>query len=38
MPPLGKCPRHIAPAATMVNDFEKKKNTTKHNFYLAFAR
>jgi hypothetical protein len=32
MPPLGECPRHIALAAAMVVDFEKKKkhypNTT----------
>jgi hypothetical protein len=27
MPPSGKCPRSIALAAAMVNDFEKKKNT-----------
>jgi hypothetical protein len=29
MPPLGECPRRIAPAAAMVDDFEKKKNTNK---------
>ncbi len=29
MLPLGKCPRRIAPAAAMVDDFKKKKNTTK---------
>jgi hypothetical protein len=30
MPPLGECPRRIAPAAAMVNDFKKKrKNTNK---------
>jgi hypothetical protein len=39
MPPLGKCLRHIAPAAAMIDDFEKKRKTlTKHNVYLAFAR
>jgi hypothetical protein len=39
MPPMGKCLRRIAPAAAMVDDFEKKKKTlTKHNFYLAFSR
>jgi hypothetical protein len=33
MPPLGECPRHIAPAAAMVNNFEKEKKTLpKHNF------
>jgi hypothetical protein len=36
MPPSGKCPRRIAPVATMVDDFEKK-TLTKRNFYLAFA-
>jgi len=30
MPPLGKCLRHIAPAAAMVNEFvETTQNTTK---------
>jgi hypothetical protein len=30
MPPSGKCPRRIAPAAAMADDFEKKrKNTNK---------
>jgi hypothetical protein len=32
MPQSGECPRHIAPAAAMVDDFEEKKthyqNTT----------
>jgi hypothetical protein len=38
MPPSGECLRHIAPAATMVDDFEEKiKTPTKHNFYLAFS-
>ncbi len=37
MPPLGECPRRIAPAAAMVENFEKK-TLTKHNFYLAFSR
>jgi hypothetical protein len=34
MPPLGECPHHIAPAATMVvNEFvETTQNTHKHNF------
>jgi hypothetical protein len=33
MPPSGECPRGIAPAAAMVDDFEKnKKKLTKHNF------
>jgi hypothetical protein len=37
MPPLGKCPRCIAPATAMVDNFERNKKTlTKHNFYLAF--
>ncbi len=36
MPPLGKCPRSIAPAATMVDDFEKKKNTTKTQLLPSF--
>jgi hypothetical protein len=39
MPPLGKCPCCIAPAATMVDNFElNPKTVTKHNFYLAFLR
>ncbi len=28
----------IAPAAAMVDNFEKKKTLTKHNFYLPFSR
>ena len=33
MPPSGECLRRIAPAAAMVNDFEKTHKTlTKHNF------
>jgi hypothetical protein len=39
MLPSGKSPRHIALAAAMVDNFEKKKKTlTKHSFYLAFSR
>jgi hypothetical protein len=41
MLPSGECPRRIAPAAAMVDDFEKKrkeKTLPKHNFYLAFSR
>jgi hypothetical protein len=35
MPPLGKCPRSIAPAAAMVKDFElKHKNTNKMQLLL----
>jgi hypothetical protein len=29
MPPLGEYPRCIAPAAAMVDDLKKKKNTNK---------
>jgi hypothetical protein len=30
MPPSGKCPHHIAPAATMVDEFvETTQNTNK---------
>ncbi len=37
MPPLGKCLRHIAPAAAMVNDFEwNKKNTNKTQLLPCF--
>jgi hypothetical protein len=37
MPPLGQCPRRIAPAAAMVKDFEKKrKNTTKTQLLPSF--
>ena len=33
MPPSGECLRRIAPAAAMVDDFEKTHKTlTKHNF------
>jgi hypothetical protein len=33
MPPLGKCLRHIAPVAAMVNDFDcKHKKLTKTTF------
>jgi hypothetical protein len=33
VPPSGKCLRRIAPAAAMVDDFEKTHKTlTKHNF------
>ena len=36
MLPSGECPRHIAPAAAMVNKFvAKHKTLTKHNFKLA---
>jgi hypothetical protein len=38
MLPPGECLRCIAPAAAMVNDFEKEKILAKHNFYLAFAQ
>jgi hypothetical protein len=34
---IGQVPRRIAPAAAMVDNFEKKKTLTKHNFYLVFA-
>jgi hypothetical protein len=36
MPPSGKCPRRIAPAAAMVDDFEKKKSTTKTQLLPSF--
>jgi hypothetical protein len=36
MPPLGKCPRRIAPAAAMVDDFEKKKNNNKTQLLPSF--
>ncbi len=37
MPPSGECPRRIAPAAAMVDDFEKKKkNTTKTQLLSSF--
>jgi hypothetical protein len=33
----GKCPHHIAPAATMVEDFKKKrKNTNKTQLLPSF--
>jgi hypothetical protein len=35
MSPLGKCPRRIAPAAAMVDDFEKLKNTNKTQLLLS---
>jgi hypothetical protein len=38
MPLSGDCPCRIAPAAAMVEDFEKKKTLPKHNFYLAFTQ
>jgi hypothetical protein len=36
MPPSGKCPRRIGPAAAMVDDFEKKKNTNKTQLLPSF--
>ncbi len=36
MPPSGKCSCLIAPAAAMVDDFEKKKNTNKTQLSLSF--
>jgi hypothetical protein len=36
MLPSGKCPRRIAPAAAMVNDFEKKQNTNKTQLLPSF--
>ncbi len=37
MPPSGEWPRRIAPAAAMVDDFEKKrKNTTKTQLLSSF--
>ncbi len=39
MPPSGEYLRHIAPAATMVDNFKwNPKTPTKHNFNLAFLR
>jgi hypothetical protein len=37
MPPSGECLHRIAPAAAMVDDFEKKrKNTTKTQLLSSF--
>ncbi len=37
MPPLGECPRRIAPADAMVDDFEKKKKKkTKTQLLSSF--
>jgi hypothetical protein len=36
MPPSGECPRGIPLAAAMVDDFEKKKNTTKTQLLSSF--
>jgi hypothetical protein len=38
MPSSDECPRRIALAAAMVDDFKYKKTLTKHNFFLAFSR
>jgi hypothetical protein len=36
MLPLGKCPRRIAPAAAIVKNLEKKKNTNKTQLLSSF--
>jgi hypothetical protein len=36
MLPSGECPRRIAPAAAMVDDFEKKKNTNRTQLLPSF--
>ncbi len=33
MPPLGKCLRRIAPAATMVKEYIEKTQNTKKNYF-----
>jgi hypothetical protein len=38
MPPSGECPRRIAPATAMVEDFKKKKNTNKTQLLASFLK
>jgi hypothetical protein len=35
MPPLGKCLRHIAPAAAMVNEYIENTQNTNKKLFLA---